>query len=159
MREVLEILGQPPASVEPSQGPFDDPPSWENLETLRMIRTLDDLNRELRHRPRGGVTKLGPLIARVREKLGQKGIFPEQGGQHKNSAIAILDVRRMDHRVQQQAYRVDQNMPLLTFDLFASIIAGWIDRGPPFSAPFTLWLSMTQAVGLASRSACSRHFT
>jgi len=28
-----------------------------------------------------------------------------------------------------------------------------------FSALFTLWLSMIQAVGLASRAACSRHFT
>ena len=28
-----------------------------------------------------------------------------------------------------------------------------------FSALFTLWLSTIQAVGLASRSACSRHFT
>ena len=31
------------------------------------------------------------------------------------------------------------------------------DAGPPFSALFTLWLSMIQAVGLASRSASSRH--
>jgi transposase len=32
-------------------------------------------------------------------------------------------------------------------------------RAPPFSAPFTLWLSMIAAVGLASRPACSRHCT
>ena len=30
---------------------------------------------------------------------------------------------------------------------------------PPFSALFTLWLSMTQAAGLAARSMASRHFT
>jgi len=61
--------------------------------------------------------------------------------------------------MQQQTYRIDQDMPLLAFDLLAGIIAGWINRGPPFSALFTLWLSITQAVGLASRSACSRHLT
>jgi len=44
-------------------------------------------------------------------------------------------------------------------DLFARIIAARIDAAPPFSALFTLWLSMTQAVGLASRSMSSRHFT
>ena len=32
-----------------------------------------------------------------------------------------------------------------------------IDADPPFSALFTLWLSMMAAVGLASRCACSRH--
>ena len=31
-----------------------------------------------------------------------------------------------------------------------------VDPGPPFSALFTLWLSMMQAVGLASHSALSR---
>jgi hypothetical protein len=34
-----------------------------------------------------------------------------------------------------------------------------IDTGPPFSALFTLWLLMMQAVGLASRSTFSRHST
>jgi len=48
-------------------------------------------------------------------------------------------------------------MALLALDLFARIIAARIDAAPPFSALFTLWLSMTQAVGLASRSMSSRH--
>jgi hypothetical protein len=34
-----------------------------------------------------------------------------------------------------------------------------IDTAPAFSAAFTLWLSMTAVVGLASRPAASRHFT
>src|SRR5258706_9344657 len=53
--------------------------------------------------------------------------------------------------------RIYQNMALLTLDLLARIIAMRIDAGPPFSALFTLWLSMMAAVGLASRSAFSRH--
>jgi hypothetical protein len=40
-------------------------------------------------------------------------------------------------------------MPLLALDLFARVIAMRIDAGPPFSALFTLWLSMIAAVGLA----------
>lgn len=159
MREIFKILGQTPASVEPCEGSFDNPSTRKNLEPLRLVRTLDDLDRKLWHRCRRTVTKLCTLIASVHEQLGQKGIFPEQRVQNKNAAIAILNVRWMDHGMQQQTYRVDQDMPLLPFDLLASIIAGWIDRGPPFSALFTLWLSITQAVGLASRSTCSRHFT
>jgi hypothetical protein len=61
--------------------------------------------------------------------------------------------------MKQQAHRVYDNMALLAFDLFARIIAMRINAGPPFSALFTLWLSMMAAVGLASRSAASRHST
>jgi len=61
--------------------------------------------------------------------------------------------------VQQQAEFVDEDVAFLAFDQLAGVEAMRIDRGPPFSALFTLWLSTMQAVGLASRSACSRHFT
>ena len=62
-------------------------------------------------------------------------------------------------RMQQQAYCIDENMPLLALDLLARIVAVRINAGPPFSALFTLWLSMMAAVGLASRSSRSRHCT
>ena len=58
----------------------------------------------------------------------------------------------MNDRVQQQTLHVDKNMPFLALDQFARIEPVGINTGPPFSALFTLWLSMTQAVGLASRS-------
>jgi hypothetical protein len=61
--------------------------------------------------------------------------------------------------MEQQAQRIYENMALLALDLFARIIAMRIDAAPPFSALFTLWLSMMAAVGLASRSASSRHAT
>jgi hypothetical protein len=50
-------------------------------------------------------------------------------------------------------------MPLLALNLFARIVAMRVNARPPFSALFTLWLSMMAAVGLASRSSASRHFT
>jgi hypothetical protein len=51
----------------------------------------------------------------------------------------------MNDGMKQQTYRVDENMALLALDLFARIIAMRIDAGPPFSALFTLWLSMMAA--------------
>ena len=99
------------------------------------------------------------LIAAVGEELLQEGPAPEQGRQHKRAAVAILNVGGMHHSVQQQAYRVDEDMALLALGLFPRIIAVRVDARPPFSALFTLWLSMTQAVGLASRPIASRHFT
>ncbi len=61
--------------------------------------------------------------------------------------------------MQQQALAIDQNMSLLALDQLARIEAVRIDARPPFSALFTLWLSIMQAVGLVSRSAFSRHST
>jgi hypothetical protein len=53
--------------------------------------------------------------------------------------------------VHQEALRVDENVPLLAFDLLARIVAMRIVR-PPFSALFTLWRSMIATVGDASRA-------
>ena len=83
----------------------------------------------------------------------------EQRGEQQDAAIAILDVGGMDDGVQQQTQRIDENMPLLALDQLAGIEPMRIDASPPFSALFTLWLSMIAAVGLASRSARSRHST
>ena len=55
--------------------------------------------------------------------------------------------------------RIDQDVSLLALDLLAGVKGVRIDRAPPFSALFTLWLSITAAVGLASSAICSRHFT
>jgi hypothetical protein len=103
--------------------------------------------------------ELRSLIAGVGEQLLQKRIHPEQRREQQDAAVAILDVRGMDDGVQQQAHRVYENVALLALDLLARIIAMRVDPGPPFSALFTLWLSMMAAVGLASRSPCSRHAT
>jgi hypothetical protein len=65
----------------------------------------------------------------------------------------------MHDGVHQQALRIDEDVPLLALDLLAAIEARRINPAPPFSALLTLWLSMIAAVGLASRSACSRHRT
>jgi hypothetical protein len=62
----------------------------------------------------------------------------------------------MNHDVQREAQRVDQDMSLLSFDFLARVIARRVDPRPPFSAPLTLWLSMIAAVGLAALSACAR---
>jgi hypothetical protein len=61
--------------------------------------------------------------------------------------------------VDQQAFGVDENMPLLALDLLSRIVTQRINPGPPFSALFTLWLSMMAAVGLVSLETASRHFT
>jgi hypothetical protein len=84
---------------------------------------------------------------------------PEHRGEQQDAAVAVLDIGGMNDGVQQQAQCIYEKMALLALDLLARIITMRIDPGPPFSALFTLWLSMMAAVGLASRSLCSRHAT
>ena len=99
------------------------------------------------------------LIGAVSEQSFEEGEQAEQGRQQSQAAIAILHVGGRDDAVQEQALGVDQKVPLLALDQLGRIKAGRIDARPPFSALFTLWLSMMQAVGLACRSARSRHLT
>jgi hypothetical protein len=70
----------------------------------------------------------------------------EQRGEQPDATVAILNTSRMNDRVQQQTLHVDKNMPFLALDQFPRIEPVRINIGPPFSALFTLWLSMTQAV-------------
>src|SRR5919199_1127834 len=72
-------------------------------------------------------------------------------------AIAVLNIGRGDQCMQHETKRVDQQMALLALDQLAAIEARRVDAEPPFSALLTLWLSITQAVGVISRPACSRH--
>src|SRR6516225_5589319 len=98
-------------------------------------------------------------VGAVGEQFCEKRKLTEQRGQQPDAAVTILKTSGMNDRVQQQTLHVDENMSFLAFDQLARIEPVRINAGPPFSALFTLWLSMMQAVGLASRSAFSRHST
>ena len=76
--------------------------------------------------------------------------------QHQQRAVPVLQVGRVHRDRQDQTEGIDEQMALLALDFLARVIAGGVDAGPPFSAPFTLWLSITPALGLASRSSRSR---
>lgn len=79
-----------------------------------------------------------PLVATISKQLVQEWIHPKQRRDHQHAAISVLDIGRVNNRVQQQPYRIDKDMPLLTFDFLACIIAIRVDAGPPFSALLTL---------------------
>ena len=125
--------------------------------TFGLIGALDDFSFEVGQDFRERLLEFRPLITTVGKQLLQEGIHPEQGCKQQDAAVAILNIGGMNNGVEQQPQRVYENMALLALDLLASIIAMRIDARPPFSALFTLWLSMIAAVGLASRSPCSRH--
>ena len=156
---VLPILGEAATSIEPADGSLDDPALRLDDKSLRVVATPDDLGHEVGHDMGDAVGEDRPGIGAVREQLAQEGELSEQGGQQQHTAITVLHVGGSDQGAQQQPELVDQDVSFLALDQLAGIETMRIDRRPPFSALFTLWLSMMQAVGLASRAACSRHFT
>ena len=159
MVEIFPVLGKPATAVEPADGSLDNPAlrqndgiPWPDRNGARSRLAGQALRAPERPGTAAGIGGVGEQLLEKREPS-------EQGSQDHQPAIAILHIGRGHQRVQQQSHRIDEEMALLALDQLAGIEPMWIDADPPFSALFTLWLSMMQAVGLASRSACSRHLT
>ena len=68
--------------------------------------------------------ELRPLITAIGVELQKEGIGAEQGRHHEHAAVAVLNIGAMHDGVHQEALRVDENMPLLAFDLLARIVRG-----------------------------------
>ena len=136
--EVLPVLGQSAAAVEPGDGAFDHPTPGLDDEALHPIGSLDDLGLEIGQDAGQGAVKDRALIGAVGAQFPEKGKQTEQGRQQRATAVAILNGGGGADAVQQQALRIDQNMPLLALDQLAGIEAVAVDASPPFSALFTL---------------------
>ena len=156
--QAFPILGQAATPVEPGDRSLDDPALGQHNE-LADIGSLDDLHVDLTADTLQSFLELRPPVAAVGVELQQKGEQAKHRAHQQHAAVAILDVGGMHNGAQQQTFSVYQDMALLAFDPFACIVAGRVNRDPPFSALLTLWLSMIAAVGLASRSANSLHCT
>ena len=100
---------------------------------------------------------LGALISGIgKDSLNEREKAPGVCIEDQSGSVAILQVGRVDDDVQQEAERVDQDVPLAAGDLFARIKALRVKRAAPFCAALALWLSMIAALGLASRPSRSR---
>src|SRR5215207_239050 len=155
--KVLEVLGEPAAAAKPGERSFHDPALGQRLEAGCVV-ALDDLQPPAAC-PGHGFPGSVALVGAISEDDLNERKQPTGGAQDRQSPVSVLDVGRMDHGTEQEAQRVDQDVPLLALDLLARVVTAWINARPPFSALFTLWLSMIAAVGLASLPACSRAWT
>ena len=86
------------------------------------------------------------MISAIGVELHKERKDAEQRRHHQHPAVAVLNIGAMHDGVHQEALRVDEDVPLLAFDVRARIVALRV-VSPPFSALFTLWLSMIAAVG------------
>ncbi len=78
------------------------------------------------------------MVGAVGEQLLEEWKLAEQRRQQHDAAVAVLNAGGMHDGVQQQAQRVDENVPLLALDQLAGVEPVRIDAGPPFSALLTL---------------------
>jgi hypothetical protein len=72
------------------------------------------------------------LDSHRQQRAFQEGIHPQQPWHKQEATVAILDVGWMDHRVEQQTQRIDENMPLFAADPLACVITIGIDASPAF---------------------------
>jgi len=133
---------------------------WGNSWRKRADQRCSAISFWTRHPPNWARHRVdhGTITGRGGDKFGaRKAVFACNGCAFSPRPPREKIVRVMSAGVQTQC--VYKNLALLSFNLLARIIAMRIDVRPPFSALFTLWLSIIAAVGLASRSPCSRHST
>jgi len=107
-------------------------------EAFRLIGSFDNFGFETGQNLGQRVAKDRPLIGAVGIQLFEECKPTEQRRQQCDAAVAILNAGGMNNGVQQQAQRIDENMPLLALDQLARIEPVRINAGPPFSALFTL---------------------
>ena len=126
----LEVAGQAAVPADPGKSTLDDPSLGQDDEAMG-IAALDDLQA-----PEAGLGDdfghLRPLVAGV-----GKDAFDERKGsprraQQVTRAVAILQIGRVYGDAQQEAKRIDEDVPLAAGDLLAGIEALRIERGAPF---------------------------
>jgi hypothetical protein len=117
--------------TDPCQGSFDDPPFGQDDEPVQLV-ALDDLQSPGTGLGDGGrglrslITGIGKDALDEREEAARA---PVENERH---TITVLHVGRMDDDLQQEAERIDENMPLAARDLLACIKALRVERGAPF---------------------------
>ena len=100
--EVLPILGEPSASIEPGDGTLDDPALGQDHKSVDPIGAFDDFYVEMRQSFCKRFRKLRSLISAVGKERLQERKHPKQGRHDENAAIAILNVGRMNDGVEQE---------------------------------------------------------
>src|SRR5262245_1056065 len=105
----LVVLGQPPAAVEPAEGPFHDPAFWLHYEADLTHQLLDYHSQPTPAHP--GMTQ-GRVEVAVAPDLLQPLDRPTQLLHQRDTADTVLHRGRHHHQCPQQAETVNRHKPL-----------------------------------------------
>lgn len=130
-RIALEIARKSSVAADPGEGTLDNPSLGQDDEAMQVI-ALDDLKC-----PGAGLGDgrggFGSLIAGISEDALDEGKQATRTSiEDKRCAVAILYIGGVDDDIQQEAERIDEDVPLATRDLLARIKALRVERGAPF---------------------------
>jgi hypothetical protein len=118
-REAFIVADGAAVLADPGERPLHDPPAGQHLEGVR-VAPGDDLQVHLHGRGPGaelaGVDGIGPDQPDAAAR-------PVQVPQQRPGRVAVLDGRGGDHHGQQQAHRIDGDVPLAAVDLLGVIPA------------------------------------
>lgn len=118
--EVFVVFRQAAATAEPAECPLDNP-AFGQHDKPRLVAAFDDFEWQS-----GGVTDcIGgrlSLIPAVGKNGQQFGMAPFGDRHHRRDGVAILDVGRRDHEVDDETLRVDRDMTLLALDFLAPVV-------------------------------------
>ena len=151
--QLLVLLGEAAPAAEPAERPLRHPTTREEDEALGPGEAPDDDQRQPEQE--AGEQGREPVVSTIGEHNLEPRVEPLQPAQQIAGTIGVLDVGGMDDNAEQQAGGVDPDMPFAALDLLRRIPTA----RPPFSVVFTLWVSITAALGLGSRPSRSRSIT
>ena len=151
--QLLVVPGQAAPAAEPAERPLRHPPPRDHDEALAPGEATDDDQGQPEQE--AGEQSREPVVSAIGEHDLEPRVEPLQPTQQVARTIGVLDVGGMNDDAEQQAGGVDRDMPLAALDLLCRIPAA----RPPFSVVFTLWVSITAALGLGSRPSRSRSIT
>lgn len=126
----LEVSRKATVAADPGEGALYDPPLRQNREAASS-GALYDLQFPGSGAP-DDARHLASGIAAIGENAFDEREQPPRPAQQAQPAVTILNVGRMHDDIQQEAHRVDQDVPLATFDLLARVVARRIEQRPPF---------------------------
>jgi hypothetical protein len=137
-------------TAEPAERSLDDPSAGDHDEAGRPGNAADDNQRQAEEE--AGEQDGHPVVDAVGEHDLEPAVELLDLVQQIPGAVGVLDIGGVDNDAQKQSQRIDRDMALAPLHLLGGIVAA----RPPFSVVLTLWVSMTAALGLASRPSLSR---
>jgi hypothetical protein len=126
----FEIASQAAIAADPGKGAFHNPSLGQDLEAGR-IRSLHDLQPPCSCAP-GDERHLRACVSAISKDALDERKHLSRPTQQEEGSISVLNISRMHNDAQQEAQRVDQDVPLAAFDLLARVVARRIERRPPF---------------------------
>ncbi len=133
-RQEFVIFAQAPVAIEPSKRALHDPALWDHDEPFDGVAAFGDLQADRSLRPQSP----NPIhqrsgIGSIRPDVPEPPILVAEDVEELFCPIAILNAGSRHHYRQDQPERIDEDMSLAAFDLFAGIVP----TDPPFSVVLT----------------------